>query len=197
MVPGAEEGSMSELRQRRTVVHRAASGAVAKLVDALMTEIGEGPCLDAAFGDRVIRVDDMTADGRWPTFTARAAEAGVRSMLSFPLYVQDNDLGALNLYAATPNAFTDEAEHLGLIFATHAAITIAGAQRLGQLQGALASREVIGQAVGILIERHGIDTARAFATLVRYSQDTNRKLRDVAADIVRSALARNERGSKG
>jgi len=105
-------------------------------------------------------------------------------MLSIQLYVEGDDLGALNLYGRAPHAFTDESEDIGLLFAAHAAVAYAGARKSGQLTNALASRDVIGQAKGILMERYAITADRAFLILTRISQDSNRKLFDVASTIV-------------
>ncbi len=127
----------------------------------------------------------MRTETRWPLFAQRAAEAGAGSMLSFQLFVEGDDLGALNLYAGTPGSFGDESEHVGLMFAAHAAVAFAGAHKHDQLTQALATRDLIGQARGILMERYKITGDQVFQLLVRVSQDTNRKLRDVADQLVR------------
>jgi hypothetical protein len=104
-------------------------------------------------------------------------------MLSFQLYVEGDNLGALNLYSRRPNAFDDESEHVGLLFASHAAIAFSDARKVEQLQHGLITRDLIGQAKGILMERFKITSAQAFTLLVRVSQHTNRKLRDVAKEL--------------
>jgi transcriptional regulator with GAF, ATPase, and Fis domain len=186
LVPGAEEGSISVVRARRHVDSQAASSELPEAVDALQAETGEGPCLDAVYEQRTVRVPDMAADQRWPRFTARAAEAGAAAMLSFQLYVDGDNLGALNLYSRTAGAFDDESEHVGLLFATHAAVAFAGVRTTDELRASMATRDLIGMAKGILMERHKVTGDRAFALLARVSQDTNRKLRDVADDLVHS-----------
>lgn len=108
-------------------------------------------------------------------------------MLSFQLYVEGDNLGALNLYSHTPNGFDEESERVGLLFASHAAIAFAGVQAQEQLAVSLGTRDLIGQAKGILMERHHLTGLQAFAVLTRISQDTNRKLRDVAAELVKLA----------
>jgi hypothetical protein len=107
-------------------------------------------------------------------------------MLSLQLFVEGDNLGALNLYARTPNAFTDESEQVGLLFAAHAAIAYAGVRKEAQLAQALASRDIIGQAKGILMERYKVTAECAFLMLARASQITNTKLQNVAADLARS-----------
>jgi AmiR/NasT family two-component response regulator len=105
-------------------------------------------------------------------------------MLSFQLYVSGDNLGALNLYNGSPEAFSDQSEHVGLLLASHAAVAMAGAQHEEQLLQAVATRDLIGQAKGILMERYKITADQAFSLLIRASQDTNSKLRDVADHLI-------------
>jgi GAF domain-containing protein len=131
----------------------------------------------------VVRVDDLRTDPRWPRFGQRAVAHGVASMMSFQLYARDDNLGALNLYALEPHAFDDEAAHVGALLATHAAVALASTQTEANLRTALLSRDMIGQAKGILMERFKIDQSAAFELLVAVSQHTHRKLRDIAEDL--------------
>jgi ANTAR domain-containing protein/GAF domain-containing protein len=182
-IPGVDEGSISVVRARRDVVSQSPSSDLPERVDALQAEVGEGPCLDAVFEDRVVHVPDMRTETRWPHFAARAAEAGAASMLSFQLWVEGDNLGALNLYGREAHAFTEESEQIGLLFVSHAAVAMAGAQKQDKLLASLDARDLIGQAKGILMERYKIDSLKAFALLVRASQHSNRKLRDIAAEL--------------
>lgn len=166
-------------------------------VDEMQYRTGQGPCLDAIAKGESFYAADLLTDPRWPEFGPRAAEAGMRSLLSFCLS-GDTPLGALNLYAEFPAAFgaTDRAK--GLIFATHAGIALAAAQdvedatkaltveiqRLENLHGALASRQAIGRAEGILMQRELITGEQAFDLLRRASQHLNIKLREVAQHVV-------------
>jgi hypothetical protein len=125
----------------------------------------------------------MRSEPRWPRFAHRAAEAGAGSMLSFRLWVEGDDLGALNLYGRQPNAFDEESEQVGLLFVSHAAIAWASAQKQDQLAESVDARDLIGQAKGIVMERYKLDSLKAFALLVRTSQHTNLKLRDIAAEL--------------
>ena len=127
----------------------------------------------------------MASETRWPEFARRASQAGAASMLSIQLYVEGDNLGALNLYGRAPNAFDDESEQVGLLFASHAAVAYAGVRKEAQLANAVASRDLIGQAKGILMERYKISPERAFLVLTRVSQNTNRKLNDIATELVR------------
>ncbi|MBP2384242.1 ANTAR domain-containing protein [Brachybacterium sacelli] len=105
-------------------------------------------------------------------------------MLAFQLYVENDNLGALNLFSTRASAFTDESEHVGLLFATHAAIAFAATQKHDQMHRALAGRDVIGQAKGILMERYGVTAEQAFLVLARISQENSTKLHDVATGLV-------------
>lgn len=166
-------------------------------VDEMQYSTGEGPCLDAITQGTTFYAGDLQTDPRWPTFGPMAAQVGMRSLLSFCLFAETT-LGALNLYARRPHAFdaTDRAK--GLIFATHAGVALAAAgnlenatgaleveiQKLHNLHGALASRQVIGRAEGILMEREHISADLAFDLLRQASQNLNTKLREVAQHVV-------------
>lgn len=179
-IPGAEEATITLVRARREVVSAAATGELARRFDDLQQETGQGPCLDAMYNQETVRVDELATDPRWPDMAHRAAQLGVCSLLSFQLFVESEDLGALNLLSQRSGAFTDESERVGLLYTSHIAIALAGAQQMGQLTTALASRDVIGQAKGILMERYKITADQAFAILAKVSQDTNLRLSVIA-----------------
>ncbi|MCF6507231.1 GAF and ANTAR domain-containing protein [Blastococcus sp. MG754426] len=195
-VPGAEEATVSLVQGRRRVVSAAATGERARRFDELQQEVGQGPCLDAMYEQVTVRVDDLATDPRWPELARRApAELGMASMLCFQLFVRESDLGALNLMARRPGAFTDESERVGLLFASHAAIALADARDLNHVTTALANRDVIGQAKGILMERYKVTPDMAFALLARVSQETNRKLAEVAEQLAETGtLGSSHRG---
>lgn len=184
LIPGVDEGSISLVLGRRRVWSEAATGRLPRAVDALQEETGQGPCVDAAYQQETVRVPDMATEQRWPLFAARATGAGARGMLSFQLFVAGDDLGALNLYSYEANTFGDESEHVGLMFVSHAAIAYAAIRRQAQLTEAVATRLVIGQAQGMLMERFRMNEGQAFALLTRASQQSNRKLREVARQVV-------------
>lgn len=186
LIPGADEGSISMVVGREQVVSRNPSGELPRVVDQLQADTGEGPCLDAVFTEQTVRVPDMAHEQRWPKFAARAAAAGAASMLTFQLYVEGDNLGALNLYARRPFAFSEESEHVGLLFATHAAIALVGAQRRDDLERGMVTRDLIGQAKGILMERYRVSGPRAFVLLSQASQRSQVKLRDVAEQLSRT-----------
>jgi GAF domain-containing protein len=184
MIPGAEEGSISVVLGRRAVNSQAPSGDLPDQIDAVQTELGEGPCLRAVYEHKTVRVPDLSTEQRWPEFATRAYDLGAGSMLSFQLHVEGDNLGALNLYGRTPHAFDAESEDIGLLFASHAAVAFADVREQEGLLRALESRDAIGQAKGILMERHKITALQAFDLLVRASQQVNRKLWDVADELV-------------
>jgi GAF domain-containing protein len=183
-VPGAQHASISAVLRRREVHTRAATDELPRAVDNAQYETGQGPCLDTLFERRTERVSDVAADQRWPEFTKRAVELGVGSMLAVQLYVHGDDLGALNLISEHPHAFDEESESVALLFAAHAAVAMAAAQQIEQLEHAVSTRDTIGQAKGILIERFGITGDQAFMLLARASQHENRKLHEIAAELV-------------
>ncbi|MCZ2819605.1 GAF and ANTAR domain-containing protein [Modestobacter sp. VKM Ac-2977] len=181
-VPGTDMASVS-LVVRRRVDPQAATSEQAQQIDALQTEFDEGPCLDALREEQTVRVDDLASESRWPRFAAEAARRGAGSMLSFQLFTEGDNLGALNLFAREPHSFDAGSETVGQIFASHAAIALSAARQESSLRSAMDSRDLIGQAKGILMERHRLTAAQAFELLVRASSHTNRKLFDVAEEL--------------
>lgn len=169
---------------RGDLVPRATTGAPPQQLDRLQQKLGDGPCVDSAQQQTVIRIQDTRADRRWPDFCAEAAGLGVRSMLCVPLRVDERCLGTLSLYAEDPSAFDDHHERITTLLATLAALALADAQRADQLHTALRNRDVIGQAKGILMERHRITAATAFGYLSQASQAVNVKLAAVALHLV-------------
>jgi GAF domain-containing protein len=153
-------------------------------VDTIQKRFWEGPCLDAAEGDALVRCDDLHDESRWPRFAQEAVKLGVQAMMSFQLYTHDNRKGALNLFALQPNAFTAKDQAVGAMLATHAATALIAHDREQQFQAALASRDTIGQAKGMIMERFAVEATRAFDLLKKLSQDSNTPLIDIAAGLV-------------
>jgi GAF domain-containing protein len=171
------------LYSRGEFIPQAAAGEAPLLLNRLQAELGDGPCITAAQHQSVIRIEDARRDGRWPDFAAQAAGLGVLSMLCVPLWVDERCLGTLSLYADCTAAFTDRHERYATLLATFAALALAEAQRAEQMNAALVNRDVIGQAKGILMERHGLTADAAFRYLSRVSQAENRKLSDIARQL--------------
>lgn len=184
LIPGTDEAGILLVGKGHTHESVAdTSGLVAKL-DELQMRFNQGPCLQAAVDDLIVRTDDFREEGRWPEYSAAAAELGVLSGLSFKLYTGDQTAGALNLFALTPRAFTAQDETTGSILAAHAAAAILAARHGEQLQSALSTRDRIGQAKGIIMERYGVDDVRAFEMLRQLSQDSNTRLTDIATRVI-------------
>jgi GAF domain-containing protein len=163
---------------------------IVEIIDSLQHQTGEGPCLDAIAHGVMMYGDDLKTDERWPNFGPQAAEQGVRSALALPLTMNGPN-GAVNLYATFPAAFGVVDRAKGVILASLASAALAAAhsiedeeRRIENLHSALSSREIIGQAQGILMERERIAADQAFDVLRRASQYLNIKLREVAQTLV-------------
>jgi GAF domain-containing protein len=166
-------------------------------IDESQYSTGQGPCVDAFLHDRVNRIDSTIDDDRWPDFARTAASSGVLSTLSVPLGARGETLAALNLYSRTKAAFGDRTvERIGE-FTGQASIVLANAQvywdarQLNEnLRQSMESRAVIDFAIGIILAQGGRTPEEAFQTLVRASQRENRKLREIAAELVERASTR-------
>jgi GAF domain-containing protein len=146
--------------------------------------VGEGPLIQSMHTHRTVLVRDTTTDGRWPDWAAKVLELGVRSVLDVPLTTAAGTHGVLGLYGTRPDAFDTDDEAIARILARHASVAVANARHDESMVQAIDARKLVGQAMGILMERYEIDGDRAFEVLKRYSQDTNTKLRDVAQQLI-------------
>jgi transcriptional regulator with GAF, ATPase, and Fis domain len=153
-------------------------------IDDMQKRFRQGPCLDAAVGDSVVLCNDLREETRWPRFAEAAVAAGVHSLMSFQLFTHDSRIGALNLFGLKPDTFTAECEAVGAMLATHAAVVLIADDVRRQFQSALASRDTIGQAKGMIMERFNVDAVRAFELLTKLSQDSNIRVADIAEELV-------------
>jgi GAF domain-containing protein len=184
-MPSAQHAGVTVATSEGDVQTLAASGAYPALLDDIQRRRREGPCLTAAWKHHVVRLDDIGSEERWPSYCHEVAETTpIRSILAFELFTGQGSTGALNFYAETPNAFDDEAVEVGLVLATHAALAWHMVRRDEQFRSALASRDVIGQAKGMFMERFDVDVVQAFELLKRLSQTTNTPLAEVAQRVV-------------
>jgi PAS domain-containing protein/putative methionine-R-sulfoxide reductase with GAF domain len=183
-VPHCDEAGVSVARAHRRVETPAATGELAARCDQLQYDLGEGPCLHAIDDTAPVLVSDVATDKRWPRFGPRAAALGVGSMLVLPLAAQRGTLSALNMYSQRTRAFDEEDQLIARAYATHAAIALAHVELESNLRTGLITRQEIGQAVGILMERHRLTASAAFEVLVEASQSAHLKLRDIAARVV-------------
>ncbi len=184
-VPGVDAGSISITHHGRVETRHPSTEAVSKL-DQTQSELGEGPCLTAIDDppeSGIVLACDFTSDEdaqRWPRFAPAAVAAGFRALMSTQLSTNGGPRAALNLYSHEARAFDDESRTLAGAFGVQAAMLLYGADTAAHLQRAVDSRDLIGQAKGILMERFSLDDEGAFELLVKSSQDTNLKLTEVA-----------------
>jgi len=150
--------------------------------DELQYELGEGPCLDAVWTNGVFVIEDLSADGRWPRWAPAAADLGVGSSVSVHLFT-DTALGSLNLYSLRPRHYSHGDLEAARIIAAHASVVLAYTREERNLWQAIDSRNLIGQAQGMLMQQYGLTADKAFAVLRRYSQDQNVKLVVLAQQI--------------
>ena len=186
-VPGFDEAGISIVHRSGKVETRAGTGRLVWHLDNVQSELGDGPCVGALRDESVVAVERLAADERWPRYVAEAVAVGVRSQLAVQLYVEDETVGGLNLYSTSTDTISPEAHRIAELFAVHAALALGRARRESQLSEALATRKVIGQAIGLLMARYRISEERAFQFLVRASSTSNTKLRDIAREVVRDA----------
>ena len=196
VMPGADATSITLIRDDRAYT-AAYDGQIAMDADELQYERGYGPCLDAGRAGELFVVDDMAAEERWPDYAVHAAERGVRSSLSVPLPFQGATIGALNNYSRHPGAFSATDLAVGEEVAAFVAIAVGNAESaaratddVANMRQAMASRAVIEQAKGILMERYKVTSEQAFTLLTHASQRSNVKLRDVAEELSSTGLLR-------
>jgi transcriptional regulator with GAF, ATPase, and Fis domain len=186
---GCEYAGISRI-ERRKITSPASTGDVPRVIDRLQAELDQGPCLDAIREHEVFQTGDLEHEPRWPVFSQRAHdETGVRSILSLRLFIEEDTMGALNLYSMHKDAFDDTDVALGSVFAAHAAVAMQSTRREAQLEEKVASRDVIGRAKGILMARHHVTDDEAFTMLRRASQRLNQKVARLAKDMSASEEA--------
>jgi GAF domain-containing protein len=184
-IPGAQYAGMTEIGHDQAITTAAATNRFARLLDNIQQRHREGPCVSAAWKHHTVHIDDMESDDRWPRYRQDAlAQTPIRSVLAFEVFVDDDVVGALNFYSEQPGVFGEESIELGLIFAAHIALAWNMFRRSEQFRSALASRDIIGQAKGMIMARFHVDSVRAFELLKRLSQDSNVKLVDVAQSVI-------------
>jgi GAF domain-containing protein len=170
-------------RGRRSEIPAVTDPVVAGIYQAQLTS-GNGP-MTVCMTERVpVLVTDTVLDGRWPEWAAQVSALGVRSVFDVPLETAAGTVGVMGLYSDRPDAFTADDQAIAHVLARHATVAIANARHDATLMQAIDARKLVGQAMGILMERFDLDSDRAFELLKRYSQDNNLKLRDVAEHLV-------------
>jgi GAF domain-containing protein len=191
-MPSVEAASITLIRDDKPFT-AGYDGQMALDADELQYERGYGPCMDAGRAGQMFLIDDMRGNQRWPDYAQHAVAHGVLSSLSVPLPFQGVTIGALNTYAGQPKVYDDSDIELAQEVAAWVAVAVGNAEAAGrtsddltQLRTVMLSRALIEQAKGILMERHKIKEDDAFTILTHASQRSNTKLRDVAAELVRT-----------
>lgn len=196
-IPGTAGAGVTlvDARGRQTA---AASDPFVVEVDALQYAFDSGPCLTAWQEQTTVKINDLALETRWPQWTAAASELGVQAMLSVPLTSTDASVGAIKVYSRQAEVYDQRAEQLLGLFAQQAGallanmVALSDARRLStELTGALANRDVIGQAKGVLMAQGAVDDQVAFALLAAASQRSNVKVHEVARRLIASVLGRN------
>jgi len=189
-VSGAEHASVTVVEGTRPPRTTAQTDQLPYDWDQLQYQNGEGPCLEAIAANGVVLANDLRTDTRWPRFTHAVVDATpARSMLSFRLFLTEQNRAGLNLYATRPGAFTDQSIATGSMFAAYSSMALLAAARQDRshhLLRALESNREIGIAMGILMASGKLTEQQAFDQLRRASSDLNRKLADIAADVTRT-----------
>jgi GAF domain-containing protein len=172
------------LMQRKHAQTVAATDELITSADQLQIDLGEGPSLQAITDHDDVLVEDTTTDTRWPKWAPTAAANGIRSALAIRLFTTHSTSGVLNLISSKPYVFKDGDREAAHLLALHASIAICSARMETSLQQAVDSRKEVGQAVGRLMQRYGLDAIQAFGVLQRYSQSRNQRLREVARHVI-------------
>lgn len=152
-------------------------------IDAAQYEMEEGPCYETAVHALEVKAPELATDDRYPRYAPLALAAGIRAQAGVRLFDGRDFHGALNLYSARAGSFRDLGT-VGEIFSHHSAVALRFAGLVSQLQEAMQTRQLVGQAVGVTMERFDLDEARAFGFLSRLSQDTNTKLQVIAERLL-------------
>jgi GAF domain-containing protein len=187
-IPGAQYAGITVTRNAKHIDTPAATHMWPVLLDKIQQRHREGPCLTAAWEEKIIHVADLATDDRFPLYRRDAlAETPIRSIMAFQLFIAGQTMGALNVYAEQPHAFGPQTRTIGLLFAAHSSVAWNSVRRDEQFKRALASRDTIGQAKGMIMERYGVDAVQAFELLRKLSQDSNVPLVQVATELVAKA----------
>lgn len=192
-IPGAQHAGISVWHRNGRIETLASTDDLVLELDRLQYSLREGPCVDAMHGEKECWVEDLSLETRWPHYGPQAVSLGVISHLGLQMFTEDNMIGGLNLYADTAHAFHADTPAIANLFTTHAAHAMGKAMKEKQLHESIASRTVIGQAMGIVMERYTLDQHSAFSFLKRTSQDSNTKLVDVASHLVNEATQAAQR----
>jgi GAF domain-containing protein len=196
MLPGVDEATISIRHQDGSIRSYAFTAEFLEELDVWQFDHAEGPCYDGVTGNAVTVCGDLHSDPRYPGYGGRASAVGIRSQAGLRIFESKRTLGGLNLYSRSVGALADVA-FLAELFSEHARSAVAYASQIDGLRDAITSRQVIGQAVGIVMERFQLSEERAFAFLTRVSNDRNVKLRVIAQAVIDDSAERRSAGPTG
>lgn len=191
-IEGCDECGISIRYGDGTVATPVFTSPLVAKTEALQYEFGQGPCLDAIWELDTYLIDDLETETRWPRWAPAAVELGFRSILSVRLHTPQDTLGGLNLYAHTPHAFDQDDVMIASIFARHASNALTVARHNDGLNTALQTRQAIGVAQGMLMQRYGLTLDQSFEVLRRYSNDNNIRLRALAEQLILAGRITND-----
>jgi GAF domain-containing protein len=184
LIPGTDSAGVLLVGRGGKFESLAGTSDLPHQLDELQMTFNQGPCVEAALDEVIVRTDDFRSEPRWQKYSPAVVEIGVLSGLSIKLYTADRTAGALNLFAFKPHAFDAQDETTGVVLAAHAAAAILASRQGEQLESALSTRDRIGQAKGIIMERFGVNDVQAFDMLRKLSQDSNTRLTDIAQRVI-------------
>lgn len=184
-IPGAQYAGITLTRNAKHIDTPATTHLWPLLLDKIQQRYLEGPCLTAAWEEKTVYVADLETDDRFPRYRKDALEeTPIRSIMAFQMFIAGESMGALNVYSEHPDSFGPDSRNVGLVFAAHTSVAWNATRRDAQFKRALSSRDVIGQAKGMIMERYGVDAVQAFDLLRKLSQDSNVPLIQVATELV-------------
>lgn len=184
LIPGVDTAGILLLKKGGKFESLAGIDGVPHQLDQVQHRLQQGPCVDAALHDDIVRIDDFRRETPWPAYAAAAQELGVLSGLSFRLYTQRQTAGALNLFGFEPTEWDSQRQTTGAVLAAQAVAALMSTLESEQLRSAVSSRDRIGQAKGIIMERFDVDDVAAFGLLRRLSQESNTPLVDIAQHVI-------------
>jgi GAF domain-containing protein len=190
-LPGADHVGISVFHSDGRIETLAASDDFVLRLDTIQYQLNEGPCIDAMREQGVVVASRAELARRWPRFMAQAVPLGLRSQMGVRLFIEGQTLGGLNLYSTRADHFNGDLQHVAQLFASHASLALGKARLEQTMTDGMLSRQRIGQAIGILMQKYELDEDRAFAYLARVSQTSNIKVRDIADEVVEAANRAN------
>jgi transcriptional regulator with GAF, ATPase, and Fis domain len=189
-IPGMDHVGVSLLNRHDSPQTMAATSDLVWQLDKLQYSLNEGPCVESLGNASVVAAPRIGDDPRWPRYVPAAVELGLKAQLAVKLHLDEQGtVGGLNMYSTESEEIDPQAPGMADLFATHAALALGKARQVDELHDALRTREVISQAVGLLMAKYQLEPDAAFGFLVRTSSHSNIKVREIAARMIEQHLA--------